>query len=293
MLFFELLVSGVANGAIYALIALSFNLLYRTSGALNFAVGHLVMLGAFIATVATPDVLGIGKHSLVGAVVTVAAMGLVGMLVGRVIYIPLRHRHVLWFIVATLGLSIGLEHLILVAWGPEPRALDALFSLERISMGPLLLSGPHAVVIGAVVLTLIVLSIVLRHTTFGVRWRAMAQDEEAARLVGVNTASAANWVFGVSTAMAGLAGVLLAPITLVTHDIGRGLILKGFIAVVIGGFGSLPGAVLGGVALGIGETMLAQLYSSEIKEIILYAGLMVALVVRPQGFFGEEVGQRA
>jgi branched-chain amino acid transport system permease protein len=283
-------VSGVANGAIYALIGLAFNLVYRTTGALNFALGHLVMLGAFVATTATWLT---GARTIPGAVITVAVMGAVGLLLGRLIYMPLRRRHVLWFIVTTLGVSIGLENLVVVAWGPEPRALEPLFPVSVLSLGVVRLSGPHAVVIVAVIVTLLSLSILLSRTTLGARCRATAQDEEAARLVGVDTAAIAMWIFGASTAMAGLAGVLLAPITLVTHDIGRGLILKGFIAVVLGGFGSLPGGVVGGLALGIGEMGLAQALSSDVKEVILFVALVVALLVKPDGIFGEEVGQRA
>jgi branched-chain amino acid transport system permease protein len=286
----ELLVSGVANAAIYALIALSFNLVYRTTGALNFAAGHLVMLGAFIATSATWLA---GGRTIPGAVLTVAAMGAVGLVLGRVIYMPLRRRHVLWFIVTTLGLSIGLENLVVVAWGPEPRALDPLLPVSVIALGAVRMSGPHMVVIVTVLITLLALSVLFARTTVGARCRATAQDEETARLVGVDTAAVATWIFGASTALAGLAGVLLAPITLVTHDVGRGLILKGFIAVVLGGFGSLPGGVVGGLALGIGETALAQMLSSDVKEVVLFVGLVLALLVKPDGFFGEEVRQRA
>jgi branched-chain amino acid transport system permease protein len=263
---------------------------YRTTGALNFALGHLVMLGAFVATTATWLA---GGRTIPGAVITVVVMGAVGLVLGRAIYMPLRRRHVLWFIVTTLGVSIGLENLVVVAWGPEPRALDPLFPVSVLSLGVVRLSGPHAVVIVAVVLTLIGLSVLLSRTTIGARCRATAQDEEAARLVGVDTASIAIWIFGASTAMAGLAGVLLAPITLVTHDIGRSLILKGFIAVVLGGFGSLPGGVVGGLVLGMGEMGLAQALSSDVKEVILFVALVVALLVKPDGIFGEEIGQRA
>jgi branched-chain amino acid transport system permease protein len=286
----ELLVSGIANGAIYALIGLAFNLVYRTTGALNFALGHLVMLGAFVATSATWLA---GGRPVPGAVLTVVIMGLAGLVLGRAIYMPLRRRHVLWFIVTTLGLSIGLENLVVVAWGPEPRALEPLLSLGVIALGAVRLSGPHTLVIVTVVLALVVLSLLLTRTTVGARCRATAQDEEASRLVGIDTASVALWIFAASTAMAGLAGVLLAPITLVSHDIGRGLILKGFITVVLGGFGSLPGSVVGGLALGVSETVLAQLLSSDVKEVALFVGLVLMLLVKPDGFFGEEVRQRA
>jgi branched-chain amino acid transport system permease protein len=263
---------------------------YRTTGALNFAQGHLVMLGAFVATTATWFA---GGRTIPGGLLTVAVMGGVGLALGRAIYMPLRRRHVLWFIVTTLGLSIGLENLVVVAWGPEPRALEPLFAIDTVVLGAARLSGPHAVVIVTVVVTLVVLSILLTRTTIGARARATAQDEEAARLVGVDTAAVAVWIFGASTALAGLAGVLLAPITLVSHDVGRGLILKGFIAVVIGGFGSLPGGVVGGLALGISEMLLAQALSSDVKEVMLFVGLVLALLVKPDGFFGEEVRQRA
>jgi branched-chain amino acid transport system permease protein len=263
---------------------------YRTTGALNFALGHLVMFGAFIATSATWFA---GGRTIAGAALTVAIMAAVGLLLGRFIYMPLRRRHVLWFIVTSLGVSIGLENLVVVAWGPEPRALDPLFALDLDALGFVGLSGPNAMVIVTVVVTVLVLSVILTQTIAGVRARATAQDEETARLVGIDTASVAVWIFGASTALAGLAGVLLAPITLVTHDVGRGLILKGFIAVVLGGFGSLPGAVVGGLALGVSEMFLAQVLASDVKEVLLFVGLVVALLVRPEGFFGEEVGHRA
>jgi branched-chain amino acid transport system permease protein len=199
----------------------------------------------------------------------------------------------LWFIVATLGLSIGLENAVILIWGPQPRALGSLFSVDVVTMGNIVISGSSLIVIVATVATLIGLSALLLYTTLGVRCRAMAQDESTARLVGINTATVAIWIFAASTALAGFAGVLLAPLTLVTPDMGRSLILKGFIAVVIGGFGSLPGSVLGGVLLGLAEAGLAQVLSSEIKEVVLFVGLIVALVVRPKGLFGEEVQERA
>src|SRR5579872_3724760 len=229
-LLLELAINGTANGAIYGLIGLSFNLVYRTTGALNFATGHLVMLGAFVATTLTHAV---GGSVLLGGMLCVPIMGLAGAAIARAIYLPLRSRHVLWFIVATLGLSIALENAVVLIWGPQPRALGSLFSVDVVSLGNIVISGSSLIVIIATVATLIGLSALLLHTTLGVRCRATAQDESTARLVGINTTTVATWIFATSTALAGLAGVLLAPLTLVTADMGRSLILKGFIAVVI------------------------------------------------------------
>jgi branched-chain amino acid transport system permease protein len=285
-----LAVSGAANGAIYALIGLSFNLVYRTTGALNFATGHLVMLGAFVATTLT---YWVGGNVLLGGLLSVPIMGLFGALVARLIYIPLRSRHVLWFIVATLGLSIVVENAVVLIWGPEPRALNSLFSFDAVRIGQIVVSGSNIIVLLATIVVLIVISGLLFFTVLGIRCRATAQDESTARLVGINTANIATWIFAASTALAGYAGVLLAPLTLVTSDMGRSLILKGFIAVVIGGFGSLPGSVVGGIVLGFAEAVLAQLVSSQFKEVLLFVGLIVVLVVRPKGFFAEEAQQRA
>jgi branched-chain amino acid transport system permease protein len=220
-------------------------------------------------------------------------MGLFGVIIARLVYVPLRNRHVLWFIVATLGLSIALENAVILIWGPAPRALNSMFPDNALKIGQVTVSGSNIIVLLATTVILVVMSALLFLTVLGIRCRATAQDEKTARLVGINTTNIATWIFSASTALAGYAGVLLAPLTLVTSDMGRGLILKGFIAVVIGGFGSLPGGVFGGIILGLAEAVLAQLVSSQIKEVFLFVGLIVALVVRPRGFFAEETQQRA
>ena len=255
-------------GCIYALVGLAFVLIYNASGGLNFSQGEFVMLGAFVlyTTTAMPI------PYWLAVVITVAAVGLLGWVFQKLLFYPLKDRSFLYFVIATIGFSILVRNLALIIWGPNP---------------------PETVAIIVVTAVLLLAQYVLFfHTDLGRRLRATAQNPQMAQLLGIYPRRMIGITFIMSGAIAGVAGVLLAPIFLIDTDMGAAVLLKAFIAVVIGGFGSIPGVVIGGIAVGLIEILTAVYISSVYKDAICIAVLIVFLVAFPRGLLGEAIKER-
>ena len=237
----QLVLNGIAIGCIYALVSCGFVWVYQCVGAVNFAHGELVMVGAYLGV--TASVL-LGWPPALSLVVAVAASALIGLAFQRVAYKPVHGRPPLTFIVVTVLVFL----------------LQALF---------------------------------FTGTRLGRRLRATAEDQETARLMGVKVGTMIALTFSLSAALAALAGALVAPVIFVSPDLGLFIILKAFIAIVIGGFGSIAGTLVGGVFLGVIEVLTAAYVSSAYKDVVAFALLVVVLLVLPHGFFGERAGERA
>lgn len=285
----QLIASGLAMGCIYGLVALSFVLVYNATGALNFAQGELVMLGAFIAVWLIGSQ-GLSYPTMIA--LTLIATAAIGLLYQRLVYYPLRDRPFLAFIIATIGVSIFLKNLALLLWGADPRRMPSLFTIEFISVGGASLTPENIFIIAVTLVTLALQYLLFFHTRLGRRLRATAQNREVARIMGISVNRMIALTFVLSTLIAGIAGVLVAPIFLVDLDMGVNLILKSFIAVVIGGFGSLPGAVLGGLIVGLLEIFLAVFVSSTYKDALAFTIFVLFLFAFPQGIFGERVAEK-
>lgn len=285
----QLVASGLAMGCVYALIAVGFNLLFGVARILNFAQGELVMVGALVGVAL------VSGWSLDGASVLVLVSivsAVIGLAYYRLVYFPLRRVPTEMFLIASVGVGIALRNGAHILWGPEPRGMPSFFGTEFITLAGARLTPQH-VFVGAVTALLIGAQYVLfRKTRLGRRLRAIAQDTEIARLMGVRVDRLIPCVFAISAALSGIAGVLVAPIFLASPEMGVPLLLKSFIAIVIGGFGSILGAIVGGLGLGVLETMVAAWISSAYKDVIAYLVLIAFLLVRPTGFFGEEVAEK-
>lgn len=276
-------------GCIYALVGLGFILIYNATGGLNFAQGELVMLAAFVFYA----VLATGVPYILAAVVTIAAMAMAGVIFQRLMFYPLRNRSFLAFIIATIGFSIFARNLALLIWGPYPLKVRSFFDSDVVNIGNVVLTPEHLFI---VVVTMVVLAsqyALFFYTDLGRRLRATAQNAEVAQLMGIRSGQMIAITFALSTLLTGIAGVLLAPIFLVDTEMGLNLILKAFIAVIIGGFGSVPGAVVGGVIVGLLEILIAVFISSVYKDAIAFGILIMFLIAFPQGIFGERVAERA
>lgn len=276
-------------GCIYALVGLGFILIYNATGGLNFAQGELVMLAAFVFYA----VLATGVPYILAAVVTIAAMAMAGVIFQRLMFYPLRNRSFLAFIIATIGFSIFARNLALLIWGPYPLKVRSFFASDVVNIGNVVLTPEHLFI---VVVTMVVLAsqyALFFYTDLGRRLRATAQNAEVAQLMGIRSGQMIAITFALSTLLTGIAGVLLAPIFLVDTEMGLNLILKAFIAVIIGGFGSVPGAVVGGVIVGLLEILIAVFISSVYKDAIAFGILIMFLIAFPQGIFGERVAERA
>lgn len=276
-------------GCIYALVGLGFILIYNATGGLNFAQGELVMLAAFVFYA----VLATGVPYILAAVVTIAVMAMAGVIFQRLMFYPLRNRSFLAFIIATIGFSIFARNLALLIWGPYPLKVRSFFASDVVNIGNVVLTPEHLFI---VVVTMVVLAsqyALFFYTDLGRRLRATAQNAEVAQLMGIRSGQMIAITFALSTLLTGIAGVLLAPIFLVDTEMGLNLILKAFIAVIIGGFGSVPGAVVGGVIVGLLEILIAVFISSVYKDAIAFGILIMFLIAFPQGIFGERVAERA
>jgi branched-chain amino acid transport system permease protein len=276
-------------GCIYALLALGFVLILNASGAINFAQGELVMLGGFVVVWLTAD-LALPWYAVV--VLAALAMAVLGVVLERLAFRPLKGKPFVTVFISTIGFGIVLRNVALLLWGPSPRSLPALFTPDVLRVGGAVISTQHLFIVGVTLTLLLGLQAFFVHTRTGVFMRAAAQDEETARLLGVRTGRTMVLTFVLSSLLAGLAGFLLAPVFFVYPDVGHLLILKLFIAVVIGGFGSVPGAILGGLFLGLIEVLAAAYVSSLYKDVIAFAVLMVFLFLKPDGFLGEPISEK-
>jgi branched-chain amino acid transport system permease protein len=285
----ELVLTGLAMGCIYALLALGFVLILNASGAINFAQGELVMLGGFVVVWLTAD-LALPWYAVL--VLAVVAMAVLGVALERLAFRPLKGKPFVTVFISTIGFGIVLRNVALLLWGPSPRSLPSLFTPDVLRVGGAVVSTQHLFIVGVTLALLLALQAFFVHTRTGVFMRAAAQDEETARLLGVRTGRTMMLTFVLSSLLAGLAGFLLAPVFFVYPDVGHLLILKLFIAVVIGGFGSIPGAILGGLFLGLVEVLAAAYVSSLYKDVIAFAVLMVFLFLKPDGFLGEPISEK-
>ena len=276
-------------GCIYALVGLSFILIYNATRGLNFAHGELVMLAAFVFS--SLLLWGLGYLWAVGA--TLVVMALFGLFYQRVLFYPLRNRPPLAFIIATIGFGLFARNLALLVWGSDPRRVRSLLGDNLFRVAGVVLPPENLIIIVVTLLVLCAQYGIFFHTDLGRRLRAAAQNPEMAQLLGIRLSHMIALTFVASAVIAGLAGVLVAPIFLVDTDMGLSLILKVFIAVIIGGFGSIPGAVAGGLIVGVLEVLFAVLVSSAYKDALVFAVLIAFLVVFPRGIFGDRIAERA
>jgi branched-chain amino acid transport system permease protein len=289
MAILQLIVNGIALGALYALIALGFVLLIKATGAVNFAQGELVMAGGYAAVV-LQSVIAPGPIILV---VVAVIMFFVGLALALVAYFPLMRRPPATVFISTLLCGIFLQNLFVVVFGPEARAGPPLFSSSLVRFGPIEISQ-QAVGIVLVATVLIALQfVVFSRTQIGRKLRATTQDREMAQAIGIPTLRMIAITFGIGASLAGVAGALLANQYFVWPTGGITLTVLAYMAVVIGGWGNIPGAVIGAMMIALFQVVVASFVSYTAAMILLYMAVLWVFIVRPEGLFGEPVPRRA
>ncbi len=279
----QVLMIGVSQGCVYGLIALGFVLIYKATEVVNFAQGDLMMLGMFIAFTFL-NILGMPYW--LGLLCTCASMALVGALLERSLVRPMIGEPTFAVLMLTVGLGFVLRAFAGGVWGVDPKTIHTPFSGQVLSFGEVAVGYENlAVMVGAAVLCLL-LGICFRYTRVGVSMQAASQNQLAAVLVGisVNRMSALAWAL--SAAIAGLAGVLLAPVSLIDPQIGF-IGIKAFAAAIIGGLGSLPGAMIAGIAIGVIEQFAQISLPTSLATSSPYLLMLVMLVLRPGGLFAS------
>ena len=286
----QLLLNAAALSAAYALVALGFVLVINATGAVNFAHGDLVMAGGFLA-VALAGALPVPGIVLLPLVA--ALMAVLGLALSATAYLPLRNRPPVAVFISTIAVGVMLQNGANAIFGAAPRGGPPLAGDGALQLGGLVLDRQSAAVIVTAAVLLATTQFLLTFTQLGKRMRATAQDPEMARALGIRTGRMIALTFALAAALAGTAGLLLGNRYFVTPAEGGSLMLKAYIAVVIGGWGRIGGALIGALLIALFESVVAAFLSQPVAEAALYAVLLVVLFIRPGGILGEVEGRRA
>lgn len=280
-------INGLSVGFGYALIALSLTLAFGVLHVINFGHGEIVMLGA-LTTVIAHSKLGVPYLAALPLAVLVGLAA--GWLFNRVAVQPLMARPEgrTDVLLTTFAVGVLTYQVVFSAWGPAPARVDGIEGVLRIGPagGELALSGQRLFVMGASLVSLFALRWLLKHTRFGVEMRAVAQSEAAARIVGIDVRRIGARTFWLASSVAGFGGALLAPITSYSPTLGQAVLIKAFVIVVIGGLGSVAGAVVCALGVGVLEAMLGLVMQQEMATALVYSFMVLVLLVRPQGLAG-------
>ena len=290
MQFIQLLISGVAQGCIYGLIALGFVLIYKATETVSFVQGDLMMLGAFC---------GLGLMTLLGfpfwlsVISAIAAMGVIGILLERVVIRPILGQPAFSIVMLTIGIGYVVRGLITMipTIGTETHVLPVPYKDQVWKLGSLVLNVEQLMVIGSTALLCALLYLLFRYSKLGIAMQASSQNQLAAYYMGIPVKKLNGLVWGLAAAVAAIAGLLLSPITFVHANMGF-VGLKAFPAAVIGGFGSLPGAIVGGLVIGLVESLAGFYMPEGWKDIAPYVAVLIMLWVKPNGIFGEKLRKK-
>jgi branched-chain amino acid transport system permease protein len=286
----QLLISGMAQGCIYGLIALGFVLIYKATETVSFAQGELMMLGAF-AGLALVSVMGLPFWLALPA--AALAMAICGMLIERAVIRPILGQPAFSVVMLTIGIGYVARGLITMipGIGTETHALKVPYKDVTFNLSGLILSAEQLVVIGSTGLLCLALYALFKYTKVGIAMQASSQNQLAAFYMGIPVRKFNALVWGLAAAVAAIAGMLLAPITFVHANMGF-IGLKAFPAAVVGGFGSLPGAIVGGLIIGVVESLSGFFLPEGVKDVAAYVVVLIMLMVMPNGLFGEKLRKK-
>ena len=284
---FQLAIAGISVGSIYALVALAIVIPFKASGVLNFGQGEMVTAGAYIALVLTT--LALPYPVVLALVVLIGAIG--GIVIERALIRPIIRAPEFTVVIATFAIGLLIKGVISLRFGDSPAALDGPFGTDPLMFAGLRFNPTSLWVFVCMLLVTFAVIAFFKYTRLGKAMRAVSINAEAARLMGIRVDSVWRWAWAISTAIGALAGLLVAPVIGVNPEIGT-LILRGLVAAVIGGFTSVPGAIIGGIAVGLIETFSGVIVGSTFKNLVPFIILMLLLVFRPYGLFGVAEAKR-
>ncbi|HSB82677.1 MAG TPA: branched-chain amino acid ABC transporter permease [Candidatus Methylomirabilis sp.] len=289
----QLLFAGLAIGSVYALVALGFVMIFRATNVVNFAQGEFAMLGAYFLVTLWQ---GLKLNYFMAIVLALVMMAALGLLFELTVYYPLRNRSFLPVIIATIGASILFQNGALAVFGPSPEKVRPIIETGGtggITAGGMFFDYQYLVILVVTVALVGLQYAFFEYTILGKKMQATSQDKDMARLLGIPVTVMIALTFIYSSLLGGLGGMLVAPIFFVTHKMGATLGLKAFAATICGGFGDVRGAILGGLALGVIESLGGGYISTTYKDAFSFLVLILFLLLRPQGIFGEKVAEKA
>ncbi len=293
--FIDLVIVGLSIGLVYGLVALGISLIFSGLDIVHFAHGEIYMIGAFIGLTLFQQ-LGLGYVSTL--LLAIALTGLVGVILERVFYRRLTRAGGgytvagMGMVIAGFGMSIALQNAAYLVWGPKALPFPVPYGMP-LEFGDLVLPRSYLWILVTSVTLMAVLHVFLKKTRYGLAIRAVAHNKEIAYLMGVNVPLMISMIFGIGCALGAAAGVLIGPINYVQVQMGISVVIKAFAAAVVGGFGSLPGAVLGGLLVGVTESLGAGYVSGTYKDVYAFLLLITVMMVKPSGILGVEAKVKA
>lgn len=293
MTFLSNLIGGISLGSIYAIIALGYTMVYGIAKMLNFAHGDVIMVGGYISFCTTSY---LGMSPLVSVVAAMAVCTVLGMVIERLAYKPLRRAPALAVLITAIGVSYFLQNAALLIWSPNPKSFSSIVGDAaglQLFGGRLSISAITLLTVAACVVIMIALTLFTGKTKMGTAMRAVSEDKGAAQLMGINVNTTISVTFAIGSGLAAVAGVLLCsayPMLMPTTGAMPGI--KAFTAAVFGGIGSVPGAMIGGILLGVIEIFSKAYISTQLSDAIVFAVLIVVLIVKPDGLLGKPVSEK-
>ncbi|MBW1691017.1 MAG: branched-chain amino acid ABC transporter permease [Deltaproteobacteria bacterium] len=279
----QTLINGLILGSFYVLLAAGLSLIFSIMGIVNFAHGALLMLGAFCSYV---FITKLGLNFFFSLLISVGVMVILGFIIQKIIFNPLKGNE-LNMMVISLGLAIVLENSAVIIWGPDDRVLP-FFELGVLKISNVFLPIDRLLILLSAIVLIVGLYILIQKTKIGLAVRAVAQDLDAATLQGINSNTIFPFSFGIGCGLAAAAGTLVSPLFLVSPYMGTLPMVKAFVVIVLGGLGSIIGAVIGGIILGLMESLVATFFGAVFQNAISFLILIVVLVLKPEGLFGEK-----
>ena len=284
------LITGISLGSIYAIIALGYTMVYGIAKMLNFAHGDVIMVGGYMCFCATTYM---GWHPALGVLLAMAVCTVLGIVIERLAYKPLRSAPSLAVLITAIGVSYFLQNAALLIWTSNPKSFSPIVGRGSVQFGGLQITHVTLVTIVACVVIMAALTLFTSKTKLGTAMRAVSEDKGAAQLMGINVNTTISMAFAIGSALAAIAGVLLCsayPMLVPTTGSMPGI--KAFTAAVFGGIGSIPGAMLGGILLGIIETFCRAYISMELSDGIVFGVLILVLLVKPAGLLGKQTREK-
>ena len=286
----QTLISGLSLGSIYALIARGYTMVYGIAKMLNFAHGDIIMVGAYAVITA---VFTMGLPPFIAILISIALCALLGIVIEFLAYRPLRQAQPLAVLITAIGVSYLLQNLALLIYGSEQKAFPTIVALPTVHIGGVYIDGITLATLVVTAVIMVALSLFINKTRMGKAMRAVSEDKEAAELMGISVNRTITVTFAIGSALAGVAAIFYgAAYTYIRPTTGAMPGIKAFTAAVFGGIGSIPGAMLGGILLGVIEQLSKTYISTLWADAIVFGVLVVVLVVKPTGLLGKKISEK-
>ena len=281
----EQLINGLRSGSIYALIALGYTMVYGIAKMINFAHGDIIMVGAYTLYVTTA---GLNMPVIPAVLLTIVVCAVLGIMIEKVAYKPLRKAPALAVLITAIGMSFLLQSIALLIFNANPITFESIIKLKSVKIGGVTISGVTIVTLVVTLICMVALTLFITKTKAGSAMRAVSEDRAAAELMGVNVNKTISMTFAIGSALAAVAGIMfVCQYQSIKPTLGALPGIKAFVAAVLGGIGSVPGAMIGGMLLGIIESVSKAYISTELADAIVFGVLVLVLLVKPSGLLGK------